>query len=699
MESQNTLDLFGKSVFTMSTMRKYLSRDQYSKVKKVIENNLEFDDELAKKFADAMKAWAIEQGAKYYTHWFQPLNGATAEKHNSFMFPNSEDGVIYEFPFEALFIGESDASSFPSGGLRSTFEARGYTKWDYTSPAFIKEYKSSKILCIPTVFVSHNGESLDKKYPLLKSCKAINDEALKLIRLLEDGNNNTHKVFPTIGAEQEYFLITKEMYEKREDLRTVGRTLFGATPPKTQQLSDHYLGNIKEKVASFMDEVDLELLKLGILSATRHNEVAPCQYELAPYFGDVNLATDQNQLIMETLKTVAEKHDLVCLLHEKPFQGINGSGKHNNWSLSTDTGENLLSMGKTPKDNTRFLLVVTAIIAAIDEYSDLLRASTATATNDKRLCGFEAPPTIISVFIGDDLQNIFNTLIKEKDSKEKTIVLGETLLKPINKFSTDRNRTSPFAFVDNRFEFRMPGSSTSIAVCNTILNSAVADKFSEFASLLENSENIYEDIQNLIIEQINKHKRILYHGNGYSTEWEREAESRGLRNIKSSPEALKVFTDEKSIRLFKKYNIYTEKELKSRYIIKLEKYGYMIDIEAHTMLAMAKTKILPVALRFSEMLIKDIEQLNELNIDNETEKSILKEVRKNINGLYKNINMLSKKLEETRKIEDVEEKAISYRDEVMKYMDKLREPADNLELVIPKDMWPIPTYYDIFLED
>ena len=332
MDNQNTSELFGKSVFNTSTMKKYLSRDQYSKIKKVIDNNLEFDEELAKKFADAMKAWAIENGARYYTHWFQPLNGATAEKHNSFMFPNSEDGVIYEFPFESLFIGESDASSFPSGGLRSTFEARGYTKWDYTSPAFIKEYKSSKILCIPTIFVSHNGESLDKKYPLLKSCNAINEETLKLIKLL-DKNTNVHKVFPTIGAEQEYFLITKEMYNKREDLRTVGRTLFGAEPAKTQQLSDHYLGNIKEKVASFMDEVDLELLKLGILSATRHNEVAPCQYELAPYFGDVNLATDQNQLIMETLKTVAEKHDLVCLLHEKPFKGINGSGKHNNLSL------------------------------------------------------------------------------------------------------------------------------------------------------------------------------------------------------------------------------------------------------------------------------------------------------------------------------------------------------------------------------
>lgn len=699
MDNQNTLELFGKNVFNTSTMRKYLSRDQYNKIKRVIENNLEFDEELAKKFADAMKSWAIEQGARYYTHWFQPLNGATAEKHNSFMFPNSEDGVIYEFPYEALFIGESDASSFPSGGLRSTFEARGYTKWDYTSPAFIKEYKSSKILCIPTIFVSHNGESLDKKYPLLKSCKAINDETLKLIRLLDKNYNNINKVYPTIGAEQEYFLISKEMYNKREDLRTVGRTLFGSEPSKTQQLNDHYLGNIKEKVASFMDEVDLELLKLGILSATRHNEVAPCQYELAPYFGDVNLGTDQNQLIMETLKSVAEKHDLVCLLHEKPFKGINGSGKHNNWSLSTDTGENLLSIGKTPKDNTRFLLIITAIISAIDEYADLLRASTATATNDKRLCGFEAPPTIISVFIGDDLQNIFDTLIKEKNQEEKTIKLGETLLKSINKFSTDRNRTSPFAFVDNRFEFRMPGSSTSIAVCNTILNAAVADKISEFAQLLENSENIYESAQNLIIEQIQKHSRILYNGNGYSKEWEKEAASRGLRNIKSSPEALKVFTEEKSKKLFNKYNIYTEKEVESRYVIKMEKYSHLIDIEARTMLSMAKTKILPACLKFSENLMDDIERLSSLEMNVDTEQSILKEVRKNIDGLYKNINMLTKKLEHTRKIENCEEKAASYRDEIMKYMDKLRECADNLESIVPKNVWPIPTYVDIFLED
>lgn len=698
MDNQNTSELFGKSVFNTSTMKKYLSRDQYSKIKKVIDNNLEFDEELAKKFADAMKVWAIEQGARYYTHWFQPLNGATAEKHNSFMFPNSEDGVIYEFPFESLFIGESDASSFPSGGLRSTFEARGYTKWDYTSPAFIKEYKSSKILCIPTIFVSHNGESLDKKYPLLKSCNAINEETLKLIKLL-DKNTNVHKVFPTIGAEQEYFLITKEMYNKREDLRTVGRTLFGAEPAKTQQLSDHYLGNIKEKVASFMDEVDLELLKLGILSATRHNEVAPCQYELAPYFGDVNLATDQNQLIMETLKTVAEKHDLVCLLHEKPFKGINGSGKHNNWSLSTDLGDNLLSMGKNPKDNTRFLLILTAIIAATDEYAGLLRASTATASNDKRLSGYEAPPSIISIFIGEDLQNIFNTLIQEKDKNDKTIVLGETLLKPINKFSTDRNRTSPFAFVDNRFEFRMPGSSTSIGVCNTILNTAVADKISEFTAVLENSNDIYKDAQKLIIKEFEKHKKIIYHGNGYSNDWVEEAEYRGLKDIKSTPEALKMFTEDKAIKLFEKYNIYTEKELKSRYAIKMQKYSYLTDIEARTMLSMAKTKILPASLQFSENLMDDIKDLKELDLNADTENSILAEVRKNVDGLYKNITMLSRKLEEARKIEDYEEKAVNYRDEVIKYMDKLRNNADNLEQIVPKNLWPIPTYVDIFLED
>lgn len=698
MDNQNTSELFGKSVFNTSTMKKYLSRDQYSKIKKVIDNNLEFDEELAKKFADAMKVWAIEQGARYYTHWFQPLNGATAEKHNSFMFPNSEDGVIYEFPFESLFIGESDASSFPSGGLRSTFEARGYTKWDYTSPAFIKEYKSSKILCIPTIFVSHNGESLDKKYPLLKSCNAINEETLKLIKLL-DKNTNVHKVFPTIGAEQEYFLITKEMYNKREDLRTVGRTLFGAEPAKTQQLSDHYLGNIKEKVASFMDEVDLELLKLGILSATRHNEVAPCQYELAPYFGDVNLATDQNQLIMETLKTVAEKHDLVCLLHEKPFKGINGSGKHNNWSLSTDLGDNLLSMGKNPKDNTRFLLILTAIIAATDEYAGLLRASTATASNDKRLSGYEAPPSIISIFIGEDLQNIFNTLIQEKDKDDKTIVLGETLLKPINKFSTDRNRTSPFAFVDNRFEFRMPGSSTSIGVCNTILNTAVADKISEFTAVLENSNDIYKDAQKLIIKEFEKHKKIIYHGNGYSNDWLEEAEYRGLKDIKSTPEALKMFTEDKAIKLFEKYNIYTEKELKSRYAIKMQKYSYLTDIEARTMLSMAKTKILPASLQFSENLMDDIKDLKELDLNADTENSILAEVRKNVDGLYKNITMLSRKLEEARKIEDYEEKAVNYRDEVIKYMDKLRNNADNLEQIVPKNLWPIPTYVDIFLED
>lgn len=698
MENKDMLDLFGVNVFNDSTMRKYLSRDKYLKIKKVIENNLEFDEELAKKLAEAMKTWAIEQGATYYTHWFQPLNGATAEKHNSFLFPNSEDGVIYEFPFESLFIGESDASSFPSGGLRTTFEARGYTKWDYTSPAFIKEYKTSKVLCIPTIFVSHNGESLDKKQPLLKSCEAINKEALKLINIL-DNNSNINKVSPTIGAEQEYFLITKDAYNKRKDLKTVGRTLFGAKPSKAQQMSDHYFGNVKEKVANFMDEVDLELLKLGILSATRHNEVAPCQYELAPYFGDVNLSTDQNQLIMETLKSVAEKHDLVCLLHEKPFEGVNGSGKHNNWSLSTDTGENLLSMGKTPQENTRFLLIVTAIIAAIDEYSDLLRASTATATNDKRLCGFEAPPTIISIFIGEDLQKIFNTIIEEKNKRKKTIKLGETLLLPISKFSTDRNRTSPFAFVDNRFEFRMPGSSTSIAVCNTILNAVVADKLSEITDSLKKSKNVYDDAQKLIINMIEKHRRIIYNGNGYSQEWVKEAENRGLKDIKSAPEALKAFVDEKNINLFNKYNIYTEKEVKSRYKIKLNKYCSWVDIEAQTMLTISKTEILPICLNFSNEIAQNIMNLKQLNLNYETESKVLEELRKNTDDLYKNINVLTKELEELENIESFEEKARYYKEKIITYMDNLRKNVDELELIVPKKMWPMPTYSDIFLED
>ncbi len=698
MEKQDTLEMFGKNVFNDSTMRKYLSKDKYLKVKKIIEDNLEFDEELAKSFADAMKTWAIDQGARYYTHWFQPLNGATAEKHNSFLFPNSEDGVIYEFPFESLFIGESDASSFPSGGLRTTFEARGYTKWDSTSPVFIKEYKTSKILCIPTVFVSHNGEALDKKYPLLKSCKAINQEALRMIKIL-DKKSNINKVFPSIGAEQEYFLVDKDMYNKRKDLRTVGRTLFGAKPAKAQQMSDHYLGSIKEKIATFMDEVDLELLKLGVLSTTRHNEVAPCQYELAPYFGDVNLSTDQNQLIMETLKTVAEKHNLVCLLHEKPFNGVSGSGKHNNWSLTTDTGKNLLSMGKTPEENARFLLVIAAIISAIDEYSDLLRATTATASNDRRLSGFEAPPTIISAFIGEDLQRIFDTIIEEKDKKDKTIKLGETGFKAINKFSTDRNRTSPFAFVDNRFEFRMPGSSTSIAVCNTILNTAVADKLSEILSVLENSNNVYEDAQKLIIDIMEKHSRIIYNGNGYSEEWVKEAKSRGLKDLRSAPEALRAFTEEKAIKLFTKYDIYTEKEVKSRYEIKMNKYCSLIDIEAHTMISIAKSEILPACLEFSEKLSQDIEGLNSLKINNETEMSILGEARENINQLYKLINQLIDKLEKAREIKNFEEKAMYYKEEIVEGMDNLRRTVDNLEVIVPKKLWPMPTYSDIFLED
>ena len=698
MENKNTLELFGKNVFNDSTMRKYLSRDKYLKIRKTIENNQEFDEDLAKKLAEAMRTWAIEQGARYYTHWFQPLNGTTAEKHNSFLFPNSEDGVIYDFPFEALFIGESDASSFPSGGLRTTFEARGYTKWDYTSPAFIKEYKTSKVLCIPTVFVSHNGESLDKKQPLLKSCDAINKETLRIIKLL-DNSNNIKKVIPTIGAEQEYFLISKEMYNKRKDLKTTGRTLFGAKPSKAEQMSDHYLGNIKEKIASFMDEVDIELLKLGIISATRHNEVAPCQYELAPYFGDVNLSTDQNQLIMETLKAVAEKQGLVCLLHEKPFDGVSGSGKHNNWSLSTDTGENLLSIGKTPEENTRFLLIVTAVIAAIDEYSDLLRATTATATNDKRLCGFEAPPTIVSVFTGEDLQNIFDTLLVEKKKKNKTIRLGETLLPPIRKFGADRNRTSPFAFVDNRFEFRMPGSSTSIAVCNTILNTAVADKLREIADDLEKSQNVYEDAQKLIIKLIEKHGKIIYNGNGYSEEWCKEADTRGLKNIKTAPEALKAFTQSKNIELFNKYNIYTEKEVCSRYKIKMNKYCNWINIEANTMLDIVKTEILPTCIEYSNKLAKDINELKGMQLDYNIETEILLKIRENTNKMYNEIKVLEMVLEKAEKIEDFEEKAIFYSEKVIKTMNDLRMYVDNLEQMIPKEMWPMPTYSDIFLED
>lgn len=698
MENQNILNLFGKNVFTDSTMRKYLSRDKYIKIKKAIDEGLELDEELAKRLAEAMKTWATDQGAAYYTHWFQPLNGVTAEKHNSFMYPNSEDGVIYEFPFESLYIGESDASSFPSGGLRSTFEARGYTKWDYTSPAFIKEYKTSKVLCIPTIFVSHNGESLDKKQPLLKSCKAIDIEVRKLINIL-DKDNNISKVFPTIGAEQEYFLISKEMYNKRRDLKTVGRTLFGAKPSKSQQMNDHYLGNIKEKIAEFMDEVDLELLKLGILSATRHNEVAPCQYEMAPYFGDVNLSSDQNQLIMEVLRSVAEKHNLVCLLHEKPFEGINGSGKHNNWSLSTNTGENLLSMGKTPKDNTRFLLIIAAIIAATDDYSDLLRASVATPTNDRRLSGFEAPPSIVSVFIGDDLQKIFNTLIDEKRKKNKTIKLGETLLPPINKFSTDRNRTSPFAFVDNRFEFRMPGSSASIAVCNTMLNAAVADEISKIIEKLEKAENVYEEAQKIIINLIEKHQRILYNGNGYSKEWEEEAIKRGLKNIKSSPEALKAFTENRNIKLFEKYNIYTKKEAISRYQIKIDKYSSWINTEVHAMLSIAKKEILPTCLSYAEKITKSVLELKELGIDNKTENEILKDLRTNTDNLYKNINELENKLETAESIKDFEEKAKYYEYEIINLMNLLRESVDKLELIVPKKDWPMPSYSDIFLED
>ena len=685
------LDVFASNVFTNNVMKKYISKDKYIKLKEIIDNKLELESDLAKDVAEAMKNWAIDRGATHYTHWFVPLNGITAEKQNSFLSPGSEGRVILDFPIESLVTGESDASSFPSGGLRSTFEARGFTEWDYTSPAFLKEDKSGAVLCIPTTFRSYNGTSLDKKKPLMNSSKALNNATLKLLNLF--GNTNTKVAFSVVGAEQEYFLIDKDLYAKRKDLILTGRTLFGSNTAKSQDMENHYLGSISEKISAFMQEVDIELWKLGILSKTRHNEAAPCQYELAPFFEEVNLACDHNQLVMETLKKVAKSNGFECLLHEKPFKNINGSGKHNNWSINTNEGENLISPGKTLEENARFLSIICAILSAISKYGNLLRATIATASNDHRLSGYEAPPAIVSVFLGNKLTEIVENIISNSDKKD--ITLEDFRVPYLNTNDTDRNRTSPMAFLGNRFEFRMLGSSSSISVCNTVLNTIISEEVLNIVNELENSEDFYSNLYKVLSREFKKHFKIIYNGNGYSEEWIKEAESRGISNVDNAPEAFKAFIKEESIQLFEKHGVYTREELLSRYKIKTDKYIKLVKIEAKTLLEIVRSQILPACMKYSGFLSRNIVSLNQTNMSSFAETKILEKVTQNIDELYKNNEVLQDNVHKAEEITDLYEKAMFYNSVILENMRDVRENIDNLEKIVDRDVWGIPVYTDI----
>ena len=690
--------IFGENVFNETVMKARLPKETYKQLMKTIEGGEKLDPSVATVVANAMKDWALEKGATHYTHWFQPLTGITAEKHDSFISPIDGGKVIMEFSGKELVQGEPDASSFPSGGIRATFEARGYTAWDPTSYAFIKD----GTLCIPTAFCSYTGEALDKKTPLLRSMQAISKEAVRVLHLFE-GNENVTSVKTTVGPEQEYFLVDKEVYDKREDLIYTGRTLFGAKAPKGQELEDHYFGMIKPRVQSFMKDLNKELWKLGILAKTEHNEVAPAQHELAPIFSTTNIACDHNQLTMEIMKKVASRHGMVCLLHEKPFAGVNGSGKHNNWSISTNTGKNLLDPGATPASNAQFLIFLSAIIKAVDKYQNLLRISVASAGNDHRLGANEAPPAIISIFLGDELSEILDCLEQGKPygkhEKEK-MQIGVTVLPEFNKDTTDRNRTSPFAFTGNKFEFRMLGSNESIACANVFLNTAVADVLSEFADKLEKSKDFKNDLHHLILDTIKEHKRIIFNGNGYDESWVKEAEKRGLSNLRSTPEALSHTMDEENVKLFEKFGVYSKVELESRYEIHNENYSKIINIEAETMLEMAKKDILPCASKYSSKLAQTIGLKKAAcdECDCTYEAQMLKKVSALTSSIFAKASQLESAVNEAKELADKGDSgktAFFYRENVFAAMSELRAVADELEVITPKELWPFPSYGDL----
>ena len=696
-------EIFGENVFNDAVMQERLPKKTYKELKKTIEEGKELQAATADVIAHEMKEWAIEKGATHYSHWFQPLTGATAEKHDSFISaPKSDGKILMEFSGKELIKGEPDASSFPSGGLRSTFEARGYTAWDCTSPAFVKKSPDGKrsILYIPTAFCSYTGEALDQKTPLLRSMEAINKQSIRLLRLF--GNTTSQKVTPSVGVEQEYFLVDREKYLKRKDLVFTGRTLFGANPPKGQELDDHYFGAIRERIAAFMADVNEELWKMGVAAKTQHNEVAPGQHELAPIYAQCNVAVDHNQLIMETLKKVAYRHNLQCLLHEKPFEGVNGSGKHNNWSLVTDDGINILDPGKTPHENVQFLLVLACILKAVDVHADLLRESAADPGNDHRLGANEAPPAIISIFLGDQLQDVVEQLLSTGEATHSLnggkLQTGVTTLPDLTKDATDRNRTSPFAFTGNKFEFRMVGSRDSIAGPNVVLNTIVAEAFAEACDVLEKADDFDTAVHSLIKEYLTDHQRIIFNGNGYSDEWVAEAEKRGLPNIKSMVEAIPALTTDKAVELFGKFSVFTKAELESRAEIKYENYAKAINIEAKAMIDIAAKQIIPAVVKYTKELADTVLAVKEAGAD----ASVQAEMLADISGLLTETKAALKKLEAvTEEAAGKEEGKVQsefYHFSVVPAMEGLRTPVDELEMIVDKEVWPMPSYGDLLFE-
>jgi glutamine synthetase len=689
------LDYFGSLVFDDRVMKANLSAKVYNSLKKTIDEGAKLDESVANAVAIAMRDWAVANGATHYTHWFQPLTGITAEKHDSFISPAPDGGVLMEFSGKELIQGEPDASSFPSGGLRATFEARGYTAWDPTSYAFIK----GKTLCIPTAFCSYGGEALDKKTPLLRSMEALNKQALRILRLF--GNDTAKCVRSSVGPEQEYFLITKEMYDQRPDLRFTGRTLFGAKPPKGQEMDDHYFGVIKPRVQAYMEELNQELWKLGILAKTEHNEVAPAQHELAPIYSTTNIATDHNQLTMEIMQKVAAKHGLVCLLHEKPFAGVNGSGKHNNWSIATDTGINLLSPGDTPYENAQFLLFCCAVIKAVDDYQDLLRLSVATAGNDHRLGANEAPPAVISIFLGDELSAVMDAIESGKPYKgtEKTVMkLGVDVLPKFNRDTTDRNRTSPFAFTGNKFEFRMLGSSNSIACANIMLNSAVAESLKIYADRLEKAKDFQGALHEMIRKTIKDHKHIIFNGNGYDDSWIKEAtEKRGLLNYRTTADCMPHLLDEKNVKMLTSHKVFSEAELKSRCEIMLENYNKTVTIEANTMIEMAKTQIVPAIESFTADIAGSAATKKALNnkLACKYETELVSKLSELTDEIYTKIGELEKAVAGLSKAKDTIKESELIRDKILPKMAELRKPVDEAETITAKDYWPYPSYGDL----
>ena len=703
MEKRDTItEIFGANVFNDEAMQVYLPKAVFKKLKKTIEDGLELDNDIADSVAHGMKEWAIDRGATHYTHWFQPLTGVTAEKHDSFISAPKNGKVIMEFSAKELTKGESDASSFPSGGLRATFEARGYTAWDCTSPAFLKKDSLGVTLYIPTAFCSYKGEALDKKTPLLRSMQAINTQALRILRLF--GNTTSHRVVPSVGAEQEYFIVDRDKYLQRKDLIYTGRTLFGAMPPKGQELEDHYFGSIRERIASYMNDINHELWMLGVPAKTQHNEVAPAQHELAPVYEQVNVAVDHNQVTMETMKKVAGRHGLTCLLNEKPFAGVNGSGKHNNWSLTSDDGINMLNPGDTPHENIQFLLVLACILKAVDRHADLLRESAACVGNDHRLGAHEAPPAIISVFLGDQLEDVIDQLCSVGEATHSIqgskLRTGVATLPNFETDATDRNRTSPFAFTNNKFEFRMVGSSDSIASPNIVLNTIVAESFKEAADILEAAEDFDEAVHDMIKQLFTNHRRIIFNGNGYSNEWVEEAEKRGLSNLPSMIDAIPALVSESSIKLFESFEVFTRKELESRVEIEYEAYAKAINIEAKAMIDIAGKSIIPAVIRYTTRLADSIIKLKTAMADIEpyAQSSILIDVNEHLKSAKLALENLIKLMDDAGEVVGVDKHARYMREVIVPAMEELRKPVDELEMIVDKDLWPMPSYGDLLFE-